>query len=866
MVNVLAAVVGYTAISTFGLMYNMDEVASLQAGKLYSSPTWISSVGPKEAEAARAAAALLIGHCMRSQFLSVALLNWACSVVALWAMVTKEMFLGQLTMGETANLTERLVRFVMIKAVFVSAVVGTPEPADLAMWLAWCSVVAYMKGFVGLARDRSQVLLASPSATAGAHLRTLCLLCLVLTFDLSWVAACASAFPTASLGQLFLWLHDTALIFIEAGQTLASYAVYGADRYRIASGEAGGKAAAVWEGRGEFQYHVDAGGDIAAQALTLAHLAHIWFRAGFGFNLLDLVLAMDVRAMAAGLLRKLRSLARHRAAASALRSRYPDAPTEQLAKEECAICRDVMQAGKVLPCSHVFHCHCLSAWLTTAGQSNFTCPICRTSLLAPGPPPPATYPDALSAGTACPDALPAGITCNNASSESHVECISPDILGNDTSNSDGSSSVPDESLLPAGDALLVITPAETDSVAIVTPGCTWLFPGGTLPPDNAPAGNASAESLPAGHAAADHIAAGHAPAGSIALPAGTPAASISFLGGLGPCDLDSRPSYMKQRLPVGALPPDALLHAQDHVGSGGGQSLHSRQAAAQHSRLRSTNDSLSIAPGSHAANSGGSCGGQTAAQHSTLSISAAAAEANSISEVSCTPCEVFDSCQTAGMTNCVHHGLCDCRTSGNLQNRLPAPNSFRRQQLRRPPLERHSQSPSNCDSQTVRQSDTLAGASAAAAWLALPLRMHSVGGLGCSRVALQAALQEAAVRLHAGRCCVARQAGWLGSHVSEQLSAAMVAVNDALLDGDYAAGDFQEEVADSGALATRLLEACMQAGLGGNDSGDLAAVELLSGMSDSHADGSEAAQGANTNAAHGVGGFGHPLDDLRRIP
>lgn len=47
------------------------------------------SVGPKEAEAARAAAAVVIGQCLKSQMAAVALLNWGCSVVALWAMVTK---------------------------------------------------------------------------------------------------------------------------------------------------------------------------------------------------------------------------------------------------------------------------------------------------------------------------------------------------------------------------------------------------------------------------------------------------------------------------------------------------------------------------------------------------------------------------------------------------------------------------------------------------------------------------------------------------------------------------------------------------------------------------------------------------------
>jgi hypothetical protein len=45
---------------------------------------------------------------------------------------------------------------------------------------------------------------------------------------------------------------------------------------------------AAWEGRGAFLYNVDAGGDIAAQALTLGHLAHIWARAGLSFSLVRL--------------------------------------------------------------------------------------------------------------------------------------------------------------------------------------------------------------------------------------------------------------------------------------------------------------------------------------------------------------------------------------------------------------------------------------------------------------------------------------------------------------------------------------------------------------------------------------------------
>lgn len=42
MVNALAATVGYTAVSTLGLLYNLDEGSSTQAGQLHFSPVWIS--------------------------------------------------------------------------------------------------------------------------------------------------------------------------------------------------------------------------------------------------------------------------------------------------------------------------------------------------------------------------------------------------------------------------------------------------------------------------------------------------------------------------------------------------------------------------------------------------------------------------------------------------------------------------------------------------------------------------------------------------------------------------------------------------------------------------------------------------------
>jgi hypothetical protein len=96
----------------------------------------------------------------------------------------------------------------------------------------------------------------------------------------------------------------------------------------------------------------------------------------------DALLFLDIRAVAVSLHRRCRAHFLYRAATFNLNHTFPDAAPADLARHDgdCAICRDGLQAGKLLPCGHVFHLSCLRAWLQQSGSDNFTCPNCRLPL------------------------------------------------------------------------------------------------------------------------------------------------------------------------------------------------------------------------------------------------------------------------------------------------------------------------------------------------------------------------------------------------------------------------------------------------------------------------------------------------------
>lgn len=100
--------------------------------------------------------------------------------------------------------------------------VGTADRKGAALHFRF-AVVGWLKMFVGLARDRFDSLIQSPSATFLAHARTLALLLVIFANDVACIMVFMRNHDKAPIGHLTLWLFDTVVAGLEAAAIMVKY-------------------------------------------------------------------------------------------------------------------------------------------------------------------------------------------------------------------------------------------------------------------------------------------------------------------------------------------------------------------------------------------------------------------------------------------------------------------------------------------------------------------------------------------------------------------------------------------------------------------------------------------------------------------
>ncbi|KAG0589656.1 hypothetical protein KC19_1G037100 [Ceratodon purpureus] len=373
----------YTALSVGGIAWKLNSA-------------WWSTYDKDQPGLDPSEAARTLQTLLQSSVVVALLANLMVNFFLLITLSMKTVFFGQLSLVETQKVVERLINYVLFKGLFLTWVVR-PEMMQIAVWLAWFSVLGFLKMFQGLARDRLERLNASPSATMLSHIRVYTVLLFVLLFDLLWMQLCLLLFKDTGTSTFLLLLFEPLSIAFDTLQAVIVHGMQLLDTWQrqnldISAHDVNlqpserSAAGAAWEWRGTVVRNCSFVMDIVSLLLALGHCVHIWWLRGLAFQVVDAILFLNLRALLSAISKRIKGFMRLRTAMTTLQGALPDATQDELLayEDDCAICKEPMARAKRLPCAHLFHLACLRSWLDQGLADTYSCPTCRRPLFMGG--------------------------------------------------------------------------------------------------------------------------------------------------------------------------------------------------------------------------------------------------------------------------------------------------------------------------------------------------------------------------------------------------------------------------------------------------------------------------------------------------
>ncbi|KAJ1974288.1 palmitoyltransferase for Vac8p [Dimargaris xerosporica] len=272
----------------------------------------------------------------------VVCLNTLLCLLTVIGRFTEFLFFDKLTSREFQHMYEHIVNFFLFKLFFIM-VVAQPEWEELVVWILLYIAFGFLGVFSAVCRDRHEMLLAASEYRLRDHLRVIVLLGIICVIDAALLLTCF-----LTLNDLFIFLSfEPSTILIETLQTTIRYIGNFAEMSGFGDGDLYSDALTF----------VDFGADTLVILVSLAYYCHILMVHGLSFNVITIVLLLNVRSGIGNLRRKIRQFVRRRESEDWLNHRLGNVSQAELASLgiDCVICREPMHSAKRMPCGHLFH-------------------------------------------------------------------------------------------------------------------------------------------------------------------------------------------------------------------------------------------------------------------------------------------------------------------------------------------------------------------------------------------------------------------------------------------------------------------------------------------------------------------------------
>eukprot|EP00276_Gloeochaete_wittrockiana_P002886 CAMPEP_0184675336 /NCGR_PEP_ID=MMETSP0308-20130426/87735_1 /TAXON_ID=38269 /ORGANISM="Gloeochaete witrockiana, Strain SAG 46.84" /LENGTH=554 /DNA_ID=CAMNT_0027123033 /DNA_START=159 /DNA_END=1823 /DNA_ORIENTATION=- len=319
----------------------------------------------------------------------------ALCITLLFGHLTKRIFFGQLRPLEVEHLMEKSRETVMELCLAMTIFSHASPPLEFdTRLIALLTALLFVKVFHWLSQDRVDFIEQSPAVSIGTHLRITTLLSILLAVDVMalYVAVLKVLEQDHSIHLLFAF--EYVILASTVVSTFLKYALHMIDM----------RMEGRWDSKGLCVFYLELVTDLFHLLVYLLFFMVIFFKHGLALHIVrDLYLTFK------NFRRRINDFIRYRRVTANMNERFPDATPEELDRSDriCIICREEMTVAKRLPCSHLFHLHCLRSWL----ERQQSCPTCRTPVdqapaPAPSPPPVAPAPPVPAAAAAPEGAIP----------------------------------------------------------------------------------------------------------------------------------------------------------------------------------------------------------------------------------------------------------------------------------------------------------------------------------------------------------------------------------------------------------------------------------------------------------------------------
>ncbi|BGP48272.1 E3 ubiquitin-protein ligase hrd1 [Rhodotorula kratochvilovae] len=333
--------------------------------------------------------------------------NQALFHTVLFGKVLQAIFFGELRLIEVERLQER-AWFAVTETLLALTIFR--DDFDSSFVVLFVSLL-FLKVFHWLAADRVEAMEQAAHVSRLSHVRMVGLLWLLLLADAAFILNAVDSITVDGPTVMIMFASEYLILAATALSTVAKYIINCIDMRRETP----------WEEKSIYVFYVELTADFFKLVTYLVFFGLILTFYGLPLNILR-----DVYITLRSFILKVRDLRRYRQATRNMDELYPNASREEMdamTDRTCIICREDMEyrpapgeavAGeggaeqpapgeapappqqqqrvgpndtpKKLPCSHVFHFHCLRSWL----ERQQSCPTCRRPVLPQEQPPPPT--------------------------------------------------------------------------------------------------------------------------------------------------------------------------------------------------------------------------------------------------------------------------------------------------------------------------------------------------------------------------------------------------------------------------------------------------------------------------------------------